>query len=127
MKTIIFINNIYHKYDYERLSCEVMQLEWYCKKKNRKVYKVMIANNEEELEKIKEYLQTTNDITYGDGILTLEISDIAREDRTIKEFILSLCSRGIKFRAFHEYFNTENEKEKDILLGCLDIFISISR
>ena len=24
-------------------------------------------------------------------------------------------------------FNTENEKEKDILLGCLDIFISISR
>lgn len=124
MKTIIFINNIYHKYDYERLSCEIMQLEWYCKKKNRKVYKVMIANNEEELEKIKEYLQTTNDLIEEDGILTLEISDIAKDDRTIKEFILSLCNRGIKFRAFHECFNTENEKEKNLLLHCLDMTLT---
>ena len=127
MKTIIFINNVYHNYNKDRLMGEILQLEWYCKRKNREIHKVMIANNEEELENIKEYLTTTNDLDNGDGVLTLEISDISVDDKIIKEFVLSLCSRGIKFRAFHEYFNNKNEKEKDILLGCLDIFISISR
>lgn len=124
MKSIIFINNTYHNYSDERLSFEVGQLEWYCERKDREVHKVLIVNNKEELEEMINYLETTHEIGQGDGVITLEVSDISKDNNKIKDFILLLCDRGINFRAFHEYFNNETGWEKDLLINCIGLSIS---
>lgn len=125
MKSVIFINNKFHGYDEERLKLEVGQLEWYLNRKKKKVHKIIIVNNDDELKEAKEYLTNTNELINGDGVITLEISDVSKSDNEIKEFIIALDDRGITFRAFHEFFNTENDKEKDILLKCLNRFCNI--
>lgn len=125
MKSVIFINNKFHQYDEDRLKFEIQQLEWYLNRNEKNVCKVLIVNSNEELDIAKKYLINTDELQEGDGVITLELSDISNDDNEIKNFILELYSRGITFRAFHEFFNTENEREKSVLLNCLDWLCSV--
>lgn len=127
MKSVIFINNEFHKYDEEKLNREVGQIEWYLERKKKDIHKVIIASNSKEVELAREYLINTKELKSGDGVITLEITDVSKRCNEIMDFILALDNRGITFRAFHEFFNTENEEEKDILLKCLGWFCNIEK
>lgn len=120
MKSVILINNKYHGFNEEKLEFKVGQLGWYLNRKKKDVHKVIIVNNDDELDLAKEYLLNTDELEKGDGVITLEISDLSKDDNEAKRVILALCDKGVTFRAFHEFFNTENEKEKELLLKLLE-------
>lgn len=125
MKEILFIDNTYHKFSEERLKYEIKQFNRFSKNNNISQNKVMIAHNIKQAKSIKHYLITTNELNKGDIVFTLEISDISRNDNNIKDFILSLYNKGIMYKSIYEFFNTENETDKILLIKCLDM-ISIS-